>query len=1499
MFIHHAIRVISSARNHVFSHQLFTGLFSALLSLGVVHSAYSAPAQAPLFQANPVKPIMMLNMSKDHQLYFKIYDDYADITDSNRLLPSGSNNPNYGGAIPDGIPDTTYVHKYEYYGYFDSAKCYIYSTARQRFEPTVATDSMHYCVAGNNHWSGNFLNWSTMTRMDAVRKILYGGLRSTDATAVAGDTVLERALLPFDAHAFAKFYDGADINKLTPFSVPSLTGTTATGITLCNATPAGSLLSQNVNTATYPPLIRVAKGNYTLWASNERWQCKWRTEMATATQGVNGNNVVASGINAYGDSPVNANKLSVTGLAAAGDYVARVKVCQAGMLEANCTSYPSGNNKPTGLLQEFGQAPTGTAEKIQFGLMTGTYSKNKSGGVLRKTIGNINNEINVNTDGTFTSVSGVIKTLNLLKIYGYKYSDGTYHNDVNAIDASGSDGCKWTFSVFGNGHCTNWGNPQAEIYLESLRYLAGQTVSDAFNADDSSKIAGLTTAAWGSNPVTNTNYCAPLNVLQFNASTTSYDGDELGGASDILNGNSLNTWTNSLANTSHENFTGDFFIGENGTDNNALCTPKSIINLSSLYGTCPDAPRLKGSYQIAGLAYYARQNDIMPGLQGTQSVRTFGVSLSPAVPKVTIPVPGRTQSITILPACRNTSPNPAANCAIVDFKFVQQTSNGATSSGKLYVNWEDTEQGGDYDQDMWGVINYAITNSTVTITTDTIAQSTGDRMGFGYVINGTTTDGFYVHSGVNGFTFGDCNNCTNGNAATVKTYAVGTSSAKLLPTPLSLAAKWGGYSTAFEKEAVQAAADANVTYDNAYLDSKVRLRDSSDSYYFATDPRALETSLRTAFNNIASGIGSATAVATVSARVSADSLVFQAQFNSEDWSGALYGYGFNNTGGVESTPELCSKTVLDTNNAPVCVGTMQTTSAGRQIYSNRNGSLVNLSWDNLTAPQKLALRLTGENDDVKAIKRVNWLAGDATNEMDSSTPADRLFRKRGAGSERNILGDIVNSGPVYLAGYDYEYHGLPALNGGSTYRTHLDAKRSKTPMIFVGANDGMLHVFDATTLREKFAYIPSMVFPKLASLTEPSYTTTANAHKYIVDGSIAVGDVYTGGSWHSIVVGSLGAGGKGIYALDVTDIDNPYLLFEYTHADLGFVLGKLFIVPTPDNRWAVVFGNGDSSGTTSKLFMVDIVAPESTNTKIINTEVGTSGLSSPAVLLDAAGRITSVYAGDLNGNIWRFIYPRVTTVPIPSPDWSSYKVFAAQTGQPITAAPTIGYNDILEKNMVYVGTGSYYTTTDGAVGTNKQSFYAVADMGEGNAPLLTDLLQKTMLTDSFTAGSEARTVSTANPVWQEDKGWYLDLHFTPSIRDERVTTKALLIQDKVIITTLIPSPDLCKPGGSSWLMEIPAIGDKYIGQHILQPNTSIYSGELFLGEQGVAVFGFTERDPSNSNGSGNGSGGGSNGADCAKMDAALLNAGTKTGISSKKIGPKACMLGRQSWRQLR
>jgi type IV pilus assembly protein PilY1 len=1440
---------------------ILSGLLISLMAVSeMAYGVGTAISQKPLFVGQSAAPKVLLNMSKDHQLFFKAYDDYSDLDN-------------------DGIPETTYKHSFDYYGYFDNTKCYNYSATNGRFEPSGIT-SNKYCsgnsIDDRSGWSGNFLNWATMSRMDIVRKILYGGLRSTDTAA---STVLERAYIPTDAHSWAKFYKGEDIEKLTPFDFKE------EGITLCNTTEATGVVSQNVNTSTFPPLIRAAKGDYSLWAANESWQCRWKEDVNVS----NGNTFALSGMNAQSATPNEGDSDSE-------EYIARVQVCVGDDLEGGetCKNYTS-NLKPTGLLQEFGDDG-----RMWFGLMSGSYQKNKQGGVLRKNIDSFTDE--VNPDGTFIPVTsdGIVDTLNKLRMVGYDTSTGLYNN---------TDNCPWLQSDFTDGNCRSWGNPQSELFLESLRYLAGKNATTNYSADDTNAIAGLTKATF-TDPITSAQSCASLNVIQFNASTTSFDADELSLASDVIASPATLNGATDAVGAGEISATSQFFIGENGTDNNQLCTAKSVSpsgssnTLSKLRGTCPDAPRLSGSYQIAGLAHYAHTNDIRPGssLANTQLVNLFGVALAPALPKVVVPVPGSTtKKITILPACRNTSMTPNANCAIVDYKIINQstaTSSSGTSTGRLYVNWEDNEQGGDYDKDQWGIISYSITSSQVTITTDVLNQAAGAVLGFGYIINGTSQDGFHVHSGINGFAFTDstgltCTNCRDTDGATSRTYAVGTSDAKSLEQPLYYAAKWGGFkdSNGNKIPDLQSEWDAvNNSNGNAGADG------IPDKYFPVTNPSVLENSLGAALDSIGNDAAAASSVATNSTQLDAGSVVYQAKFSPIDWSGDVIAFSVDTSTGALTE----NWKVSDSGKIPLPVNRNVWTYNPSATLGTRGMAFL---WANLTCSgtgtscpvaRRVAPSGTAQQDylnkspsattDNKGSLRVGWLRGDKTNEkfnrLDTNTA--HIFRKRNV-----LLGDTINSDPLFVGTEDFGYGTLSGTEGSTytTFRTGT-AYLARTPVLYVGANDGMLHGFDARKISgtvttggsEILAYIPNAVYPQLSKLTSPSYS-----HQYYNDGSPVSGDVYDStatNSWRTLLVGTTGAGGRAVFGLDVTNptaFSSANVMWEFTDTatstatvdcsafnftgftstnydsnDLGYTLAQPTIARLENGKWVVIVANGyNSNNGHAVLFVLD--AKTGCIIKKFDTGSGTTtnknGLSSP-IAVDANNNrsVDAVYAGDLLGNVWKFDLSNTGTasvaawnIPGSSPFFVACTIAGAGTScvdanrQPITSKPSVGKVRPVGSDqngvgvMVYVGTGKFFETGDNTLPVSPalpqvQAFYGLWD--DGSKITNRNLLQEQTIDFEGFATTVAGTQTTKpirvvskNPVCYASttsgcttssplkRGWALKLVVGPGnvARGERSVSLPLIRRDLLVFSTVIPNPDPCGDGGASRLMEIDAL----------------------------------------------------------------------------------------------
>ncbi|MDT0496326.1 hypothetical protein RM530_02950 [Algiphilus sp. W345] len=1266
----------------------------------------------PVTSVDSAIPQAMITLAKDHQLFMKAFNDYVDLDRDGNVEPN----------------EVTYNHGFDYYGYFDSYKCYDYSTTSQRFVPTTEYDKVEsdsaasstnlaakYC-SGN--WSGNFLNWATMARIDAVRKILFGGKRSID-NSISYDqpalTVLERTYLPNDAHSWAKYYNGSDIDNLTPFNPPSGGSGQANGITICNTT-LDSSFSKTSGEVTAPPLIRVAEGNYSLWAANERWQCLWSDEKGAS----NGNDLTYSGIAAASSNPDRSNIALGTGVAK-GDYVVRIEVCTTNFEEGDrCKKYPDGTYKPIGLLQEYGDG-----ERMWFGLIAGSYSKNKSGGAIMKNAEPFTDEINVSVDGRFIKVAGlngvgsqpsksngIVNALSLYRIIKYSHDDGTY-----GVKGNSNDNCTFRLAEFGSGTCQNWGNPFGEGFFQAINYYGrGKTIGD-FQSNDSNEIPGLNPPTNIKPSIEDSNSCASLNVVAFNNSTISYDGDELDGNSDGV-GSIGSTLTaaqlTDIVGAGEGVYGNKFFVGENGSTSQGdaghqVCTAKTVSSLGAVKGLCPEAPRVEGTFKIAGVAHYAHLNDINDDVDGVQTVKMYAVNLASATPQVHIPVPGGGDSVLLLPSCQNldlknangsTVSGLSGACAIVDFKIVKPYSESAgVGSGKFYVNWENGEQGGDYDQDMWGVIDYKITASEITVTTDAIGYSGGSaRMGFGYIISGTTKDGAHYHSGGGGDNNGnststpyrytdptgatDCsagNGCQISQDSTSYTYAIGASDAELLKDPLWYAAKWGGFDDLDGDNKPSSLAE----WDNVDADGNPNPDGDPDNYFHAVEPRQLEAQLRRVFDQIIGRVAAGTAASVVANAREGEGAIYQALFeptrsdkdgNEVRWLGSLHslwvdsngylredgdqdavldGYGTDpvvelffddssanqqehktkvrrysgdpadsaTTSSVVSIDDL--RTLWDARERLAAIsnsnintqrpyGSSATT--GRYIFTfldlNQNGSVdsgeikpfVPASFGSASGTYGV---LNAPSSDT-ADKLVKYIRGDDQSGVSGLNLRPRTLDYDGDGTPETMrLGDIVQSTPTVAAAPSEAFD---LLYDDASYGEFRRKYRNRRNVVYVGANDGMLHAFNAgfydaenTQFKtsyngetahplgsELWAYVPYNLLPHLTWLSDPDYPHVwyVDAKPRVFDARIFNDDSDHPNGWGTVLAIGFRFGGgdltlpAGNYAdafsafsnwsqnqakkrklethsaivlLDVTNPEKaPTLLAEFSDPDLGF-----------------------------------------------------------------------------------------------------------------------------------------------------------------------------------------------------------------------------------------------------------------------------------------------------------------------------------------------------------
>lgn len=562
---------------------------------------------------------------------------------------------------------------------------------------------------------------------------------------------------------------------------------------------------------------------------------------------------------------------------------------------------------------------------------------------------------------------------------------------------------------------------------------------------------------------------------------------------------------------------------------------------------------------------------------------------------------------------------------------------------------------------------------------------------------------------------------------------------------------------------------------------------SRGQFFSADTPETMVAAFGAVRNAIQAATPSAAALAANSTSIQTGALVYQATFDSSDWSGDLVAYPVL-AGGVVGAASWNAASKLPLPGA-------------RTIFTFNGSNSTNFSWDSLSAAQQTALNTLGGVEDNLGEARVDWLRGGQSQEVvvTNGVVTSGTFRQRDS-----VLGDIINSDPAFAHRDDFGYANMGGgATEAATYQAYVNGKSTRTPAVFVGGNDGMLHAFRADTGNadsgvELFAYVPNGVYDKLSRLTAPDYV-----HEYYVDGGPTVGDAFLSTGWTTVLVGGLGGGGKSIYALNVSNVASPsaaMVMWEYTDTDMGLTYSKPQIARLNNGQWVAVFGNGYNSASERAYLYVVNLESGALVAKIAAGTATSNGLSSPT-LHDADGDLIMdfAYAGDLQGNLWKFDLTSFADQSTPH--------FIARNAsnqvQPITAAPTIGSHPD-GGVMVYFGTGQYLQSVD-VMNTNVQTFYGIRD--NGTAILTTDrseLQQQTIDAQTTEFGVEVRQTSDNSVDWVARQGWYMDLdHPTPV--GERVVTQALLRYGRVIFLTLIPSADACRAGGESWLMELDAI----------------------------------------------------------------------------------------------
>ena len=467
--------------------------------------------------------------------------------------------------------------------------------------------------------------------------------------------------------------------------------------------------------------------------------------------------------------------------------------------------------------------------------------------------------------------------------------------------------------------------------------------------------------------------------------------------------------------------------------------------------------------------------------------------------------------------------------------------------------------------------------------------------------------------------------------------------------------------------------------------------------------------------------------------------------------------------------------------------------------------------------------------------RLRYLRGERSNEGKGWG-----FRER-----QSLLGDIVHSSAVYIGPPSLNWPSGGLFPGGiRSYSRFAQDNRNRMSMVAVGSNDGMLHLFSADTGKELLAYLPNNLFSVEKNAGYHYLTDSKYSHRYYVDGTPTVSDVFISSSssepeWQTVLVGIEGSGGRGIFALNLTDPNKfsedyakELVLWEFSSRDdphFGYTLSRPTIALLPNGRWAVITGNGyqhiasdTPTAGQAELFVIYIDGgidgewTEGVDYLRLPTGVGSvdrrNGLSTPAIIdTNGDGVADLVYAGDILGNLWNFDLSSNN-----DSDWTiSHEgpIFTSQNNQPITVKPEVIKHPIIstsgnEPNMlIFFGTGQYLVSGDNST-VDQQSFYAVWDKGDH------ELLRSNLVGQEFLI-SAIKDGRITNPNrWQDlsvdykgaskgDRyGWYIDL---PDI-GERVVTDARYRNGIVFFNTLVPTdPKPCASGGTGWMMSVDAI----------------------------------------------------------------------------------------------
>ncbi|NJD88605.1 MAG: pyrrolo-quinoline quinone [Betaproteobacteria bacterium] len=624
-------------------------------------------------------------------------------------------------------------------------------------------------------------------------------------------------------------------------------------------------------------------------------------------------------------------------------------------------------------------------------------------------------------------------------------------------------------------------------------------------------------------------------------------------------------------------------------------------------------------------------------------------------------------------------------------------------------------------------------------------------------------------------------------------------------------------------------------------------------YFSASDPNSLTQGLQQALSALNIQTAAAAASATSSPNITeTDNFIYSSTFRTVKWDGEIVAQRIDTTSGnVLPAIVWSAQALLDgmsTGNSDTrTIFTIDESGGGKKkpfkyasLSSAAAGGIAaeQAYFDNkctafsqcalLTAAQK-ALANSGDN-------LVNWLRGQRQYESFTNPETNPPFRAR-----EHILGDPVNATPAFMKKPRFGF--TDAVT--PTYQDFAAANDARQATLFIAANDGMLHALNGDTGVEMWAYVPRMVMPKLHRLATENWTVT---HEYSVDGSPEIMDAFIGG-WKTVIIAGLDTGGRGYYALDVTNPANPSVLWEIcsdstlckiSDPDIGYTHGNAVITKrATDGKWVALLTSGlnnVSPGTgRGYLYTVDLA----TGTILSKVDTGVGDATTPSGFNHISGYATNfnlnntakfVYGGDLYGNVWRF---DMQTDP---PTVSKLASLKDGSGKPqsITTRPELGLIEGFP--VVFVGTGRYLGTDDLVDPASlappnqwayQQSFYAIKDKGTTYANFrLANVVENKIITN----GPTSRTTSAKVDFdWNDKDGWFIDFNPSNESPGERVNLDPQLVQGTIIVVTNVPNNNACTVGGDSWIYQFDYKSGTYVPSAALNQAGQKFTGQITVG----------------------------------------------------------------------